>query len=299
MIRINDPRKTRWDLLIILFAIYNCFGIPLEIAFEPPAMGSALFTLVNSLIDLAFLIDIIICFRTTFLDVETGDEIFDAAVTGREYLRTRFTVDLISTIPVDNIAFLITQTKTPTLQLFSLFKLVRVTRLGRIIARLNVKQDMKNGLKLFQLIFFIVMYIHCLACCWFLIANSDKNWIPPLDYVDPESDFYNSSFTHKYWIAIYHAVLLLTGNDIVPRGTFQIAFVAASITMGAIINANIFGNMALIISDLNRKSSEFQSQIDTANTAMKNMQLTQEIQTKVISYLQYIQQTLDQQNELG
>jgi hypothetical protein len=63
--------------------------------------------------------------------------------------------------------------------------------------------------------------------------------------------------------------------------------------MGAIINANIFGNMALIISDLNRKSAEFQAQIDTANTAMKNMKLPQDIQTKVISYLQYIQQTLD------
>ena len=153
--------------------------------------------------------------------------------------------------------FLFTQEKNPTLQLFSLFKLVRVTRLGRIIARLNVKQDVKNGLKLFQLIFFIVMYIHCLACLWFLIANSNQEWIPPLDYVDPSSDLYASDLSHQYWIAVYHAVLLLTGNDIIPRGTFQIAFVASSITMGAIINANIFGNMALIISDLNRKSAEF------------------------------------------
>lgn len=51
------------------------------------------------------------------------------------------------------------------------------------------------------------------------------------------------------------------------------AFTSISITMGAIINANIFGNMALIISDLNKKSAEFQAQIDTANTAMKNMKL--------------------------
>ena len=48
---------------------------------------------------------------------------------------------------------------------------------------------------------------------------------------------------------------------------------ACAITIGAIINANIFGNMAIIISDLNKKSAEFQGQIDTANTAMKNMKL--------------------------
>ena len=66
---------------------------------------------------------------------------------------------------------------------------------------------------------------------------------------------------------------MLTGNDITPKGTFSIAFVGFSMTLGAIINANIFGNMALIISDLNRKSQEFQNQIDTANTAMKNLKL--------------------------
>ena len=56
--------------------------------------------------------------------------------------------------------------------------------------------------------------------------------------------------------------------------------------------------MALIISELNKKSAEFQSQIDTANTAMKNMHLPQTLQSKIISYLQYIQRTLDHQNEL-
>ena len=60
------------------------------------------------------------------------------------------------------------------------------------------------------------------------------------------------------------------------------------ITAGAMINANIFGNMALIISELNKKTAEFQNQIDTANTAMKNMKLPNEIQTRVISHLQYI-----------
>ena len=173
MVRVNDPRKTRWDMIIIVFAIYNCFSIPFEIAFEPVQMESTAFFLANTAIDIAFALDILVAFRTTFYDLETGDEVFNSKRTGREYLKSRFPIDLISTIPVDNIVFLFTQTKTPTLQLFSLFKLVRVTRLGRIIARLNVKQDVKNGLKLFQLIFFIVMYIHCLACLWFLIANTD------------------------------------------------------------------------------------------------------------------------------
>ena len=85
----------------------------------------------------------------------------------------------------------------------------------------------------------------------------------------------------KYWMSLYHAVLMLTGNDIGPRGNFQLALTSVSVTMGAIINANIFGELAVLVAALNRKATQFQEQIDTANTAMKNMKLPDEICRKV------------------
>jgi hypothetical protein len=82
MFRATDPRKTRWDMIIIVFAIYNCFSIPFEIAFEPVEMELATFFIANTLIDIAFAMDIFIAFRTTFYDLETGDEVFSAKRTG-------------------------------------------------------------------------------------------------------------------------------------------------------------------------------------------------------------------------
>ena len=64
-------------------------------------------------------------------------------------------------MPVDTVAFIFTGERNPQLMLFSLLKLVRVTRLSRIIARLNVPSDIKNYMKLFQLVFMIVLYMHC------------------------------------------------------------------------------------------------------------------------------------------
>ena len=96
------------------------------------------FFVINSLIDFVFLLDIVISFRTTFYDIETGDEVYDAKRTYRMYLRGRFTVDLLSTIPFDNIALIFTSSSNTLLQLFSLLKLVRISRLGRIIERMNV-----------------------------------------------------------------------------------------------------------------------------------------------------------------
>lgn len=305
MIRLNDPQKTKWDVVIIVLAVYNSFQIPFEIAYEPESMKTAKFFVLNTLIDLMFGIDIVVNFRTTYYDPETQDEVLDPWLTAKEYIRTcnlntpSFTIDFLSTVPFDSIALLFTEGGSPILQLFSLLKLVRITRLSRIIERMNVRQEMKNAMKLFKLIFMIVVYIHVLACLWFVIVSNDMVWSPTVDYVrEGGSDLYEAPLIHQYCISIYSAVLLLTGNDIIPRGTLQVAFVAIFITVGAIINANIFGNMALIISDLNKKSAEFQTQIDTANTAMKNMHLPQHLQTEVISYLNYIQQTLDHQNEL-
>ena len=68
--------------------------------------------------------------------------------------------------------------------------------------------------------------------------------------------------------------------------------------MSAIINANIFGNMAVIVQDLNQKASRFQEKINTANTSMKNIKLPINIQKKVRDYLFYTQSNLETQREL-
>ena len=68
--------------------------------------------------------------------------------------------------------------------------------------------------------------------------------------------------------------------------------------MGAIINANIFGELAVLLSNINKKKLAFQEKIDTANTAMKNIQLPDMTQIKVLSFLTYTQTLLESQKEL-
>lgn len=46
---------------------------------------------------------------------------------------------------------------------------------------------------------------------------------------------------------------MTTGNNINPLGNFQIALGALCMLIGAVIQANILGNVALIIGDLNQK----------------------------------------------
>ena len=246
MVSQNDPRKTNWELFVIVLALYNCFFIPFELAFSPPSLSGADFLILNSGIDLMFGIDIFVSFRTSFYHPITGDEIKDTNIIGKQYLRGRFFIDFLSTVPFDNLLFLFTQTESKALAVFSLLKLIRVTRLSRIIARLNVSEDTKNSLKLFQLIFFIVLYIHCSACLWWMIIISDNTWTAPID-LGKGIDIYNESLIRQYFTSLYHAVLFFTGNDVLPIGNLQTSFIIISHVIGAIINANILGSMAVLI----------------------------------------------------
>jgi len=35
VIRVNDTKKVYFEIFVIILAIYNCFGIPLEICLQP------------------------------------------------------------------------------------------------------------------------------------------------------------------------------------------------------------------------------------------------------------------------
>lgn len=92
---------------------------------------------------------------------------------------------------------------------------------------------------------------------------------------------------------MYHAVLMLGGNEMGPRTDFENGFVGMIMLLGAVINANIFGEMAVLVMMINRKNQWFQEQIDSANTAMSNIRLASELQNEIRDYLIMTQSTLD------
>ena len=50
--------------------------------------------------DIAFALDIIICFRTTYMD-ELGKEVFDSRLIAKQYLKGSFIIDLVAGLPVE------------------------------------------------------------------------------------------------------------------------------------------------------------------------------------------------------
>jgi len=161
---------------------------------------------------------------------------------------------------------------------------------------LNLKQDIKASIKLVKLIFFLLMYVHFIACIWFYIVNVKKEWIPPLDYIwgwDQQGEFFNKSDAYKYIVSFYTSCLFLFGNDLGARDDSQLLFVSVVNIMGAIAQANLFGELAVLVYNINKKAIILQEKIDTVNTAMNHLDLPEDIQEEVIRFIKKTQHSQD------
>ena len=72
-------------------------------------------------------------------------------------------------------------------------------------------------------------------------------WVPPLDFIYYSTVIYEQKTSLKYWYAIYNAVLLLGGNEMGPRTDLELLVINIALILCAIINANIFGEMAVLV----------------------------------------------------
>lgn len=140
------------------------------------------------------------------------------------------------------------------------------------------------------MILFLVIYIHFFTCIWWMIiSKSDEPWIPPRNMVMGESFYYilyDSNILQKYTSCLQCTVMLMLGTDMQPRGQFQTMVAGTGIFLGGIINANIFGELAVIFSSIGKAEKQTQNELAMMNTAMINLKLPCDIQQNVrVSFL--------------
>ena len=206
----------------------------------------------------------------------------------------RFAVDFISTIPLDSMGNL------AILQTFQLLKLLRLARISKIIKNLALKEDVKAMIKVLNLVFLLFIYFHCAACIDFFIVNQAKEWVPPnWYYSSKDNDLYVSSWPRQYAFHLYVLILTFGGNEIGGTNEAELAYRGIIMLAAKLVNALIFGEMAVLVEAISRKSTEFQEKIDTANTAMSNLSLPGNLRDDVRDFLIFTQGTLEQQEEMA
>jgi hypothetical protein len=105
-------------------------------------------------------------FRTAYKDPKTDDLVFDSKRIAINYLKGRFWIDLLASLPLEYIILLFSESSSQQLKFFGMLKLVRLLRLGRIVTYLKMNSNFKFGMKLIQLLFMLLLIIHWCTCLW-------------------------------------------------------------------------------------------------------------------------------------
>jgi hypothetical protein len=88
--------------------------------------------ILSKIVDVIYFIDIIVNFRTTFLNKKTGEEITEPRKIALNYLLSAgFYIDLASSLPLERVG------QDYRAQIVGLLKVYRITRLEKIINNLN------------------------------------------------------------------------------------------------------------------------------------------------------------------
>lgn len=252
-----------------------------------------------------FILDMGLMFTTSYINSQ-GVEISNSPKIALQYLlSTRFLFDLFAVLGSGVITYF-----EPKMKVFGIFKLLRIVRLGTLIARLNFHEETKALLNLMKLTFFLCLLVHFSSCFWFLICKANKDmidedgrrlvWYPPTDFVNyQESDLFDEDqeLTHQLMVSLYTAILMLGSNEIAPVNVSEIAFCIFMLLFSSVINAQLFGEMAVLISTIMKKYTLSQMRIDSANSVMNESHIPLDLQADIHDFLHMTQDTRDKQVE--
>jgi hypothetical protein len=158
-----------WDGLIVLLLVYLCVSLPLRACFGIEVVLDSPFFFVEVGVDLIFAVDILVHFRTAFVDHKAGGVLEERPrVIARHYLRSWFVLDLLACLPLQYILSEGGSAKTvKALRLLWLAKMLRLHRLERAIgSRLNSYGIVTQLFGIAVLTCSIVFAAHLLACFW-------------------------------------------------------------------------------------------------------------------------------------
>ncbi|XP_004405941.1 PREDICTED: potassium voltage-gated channel subfamily H member 6 isoform X3 [Odobenus rosmarus divergens] len=179
-----SPFKAVWDWLILLLVIYTAVFTPYSAAFLLSDQDESQhvdcgytcspLTVVDLIVDIMFIVDIVINFRTTY--VNTNDEVVShprrIAV---HYFKGWFLIDMVAAIPFDLLIFRTGSDETTTL--IGLLKTARLLRLVRVARKLD-RYSEYGAAVLFLLMCTFALIAHWLACICSLTSVGFGNVSP-------------------------------------------------------------------------------------------------------------------------
>ncbi|KAG1661759.1 Potassium voltage-gated channel subfamily H member 7 [Nymphon striatum] len=253
---------------------------------------------IDLLVDVMFIIDILINFRTTY--VNGNDEVVShPGKVAVHYLRGWFLIDLVAAIPFDLLLVGSNETTDETTTLIGLLKTARLLRLVRVARKIDRYSEYGAAVLLLLVAAFALM-AHWLACIWYAIGNAERPYLNPkigwLDHLaNATHQLYNDSnggpsTKAKYVTALYFTFSSLTSvgfGNVSPTTNTEKIFSICVMLIGSLMYASIFGNVSAIIQRLYSGTARYHTQMLRVKEFIRFHQIPNPLRQRLEEYFQH------------
>ncbi|XP_051809624.1 potassium voltage-gated channel subfamily H member 2-like [Acanthochromis polyacanthus] len=301
-----SPFKAVWDWVILLLVIYTAIFTPYsatfllsdqeEAAIQTCGYSCSPLNVVDLIVDIMFIVDIIINFRTTYLN--SNDEVVSqSSRIAVHYFKGWFLIDLVAAIPFDQFIY---RSGEETTTLIGLLKTARLLRLVRVARKLD-RYSEYGAAVLFLLMCTFALIAHWLACIWYAIGNLERSTSAGIGWLDNLGDQlgkpYNESvigsgpsIRDKYVTALYFTFSSLTSvgfGNVSPNTNSEKIFSICVMLIGALMYASIFGNVSAIIQRLYSGTARYHTQMMRVREFIRFHQIPNPLKQRLEEYFQH------------
>ncbi|XP_076293386.1 potassium voltage-gated channel seizure isoform X14 [Lasioglossum baleicum] len=302
-----SPFKAVWDWVILLLVLYTALFTPYVAAFvlSDPEYNSKKdkkysddpIVIIDFIVDVTFIVDIIINFRTTF--VNSNEEVVShPAKIAVHYLKGWFFIDLVAAIPFD--LFLVGSNTDETTTLMGLLKTARLLRLVRVARKIDRYSEYGAAVLLLLMATFALI-AHWLACIWYAIGHAERpmleskvGWIDILANDTHQFYYHNNTggptIKSLYITALYFTFSSLTSvgfGNVAPNTDTEKIFTIAVMLIGSLMYASIFGNVSAIIQRLYSGTTRYHTQMLRVREFIRFHQIPNPLRHRLEEYFQH------------
>ncbi|KAG7526129.1 potassium voltage-gated channel subfamily H member 6-like [Solea senegalensis] len=310
-----SPFKAVWDWVILLLVIYTAIFTPYSATFllssqEEAALQTCGYScsplnVVDLLVDIMFIVDIVINFRTTY--VNSNDEVVSqSSRIAVHYFKGWFLIDMVAAIPFDLLIYRSGGEvargggEGETTTLIGLLKTARLLRLVRVARKLD-RYSEYGAAVLFLLMCTFALIAHWLACIWYAIGNAERSTSAGVGWLDTLGEQlgkpYNASIAasgpsirDKYVTALYFTFSSLTSvgfGNVSPNTNYEKIFSICVMLIGALMYASIFGNVSAIILRLYSGTARYHTQMMRVREFIRFHQIPNPLRQRLEEYFQH------------
>ncbi|KAF1325684.1 Voltage-gated ion channel, partial [Globisporangium splendens] len=286
----STASRVRGVVLLLAFLVH-ALNFPAQIAFSQSRSDEdrSLYD-IDIATEVVFVVNFLLSFNTSFMD-KRGALVTDRREIAWHYLKGWCFLDFLAVVPTEIITWLSTGNSSED-RISSLYilcdgifrtqRLVQIVRMFRMISIAYVSRSPGKSIwawllysrysHLLRILWIVVLIAHYMACCWKLLE------------VTPTS----LSIVERYAENFNDALQLLQGQGLETETAAQNVFASFAVLLGSIMLAVVFGHVAMLVSNFNANSTNYQRKMESVFAVMSKLQLPALLRERIHQYYEHL-----------